>query len=54
MKTSQAGGMSNLNVEKKRKHIQKATKRVQKMLLRFTRRQTKPINYAKRLSKFRM
>lgn len=51
MNTSQAGGMS---VERKRKNINKATKRVKRMLLRFTRRQSKPINYAKRLSKLRM
>ena len=49
MNSSQAGGA----IEKKRKNILKTTRRVQKLLSRFTRRRGQHINYAKRLSKLR-
>jgi len=53
--TNQAGGsFSEMSIERKRKKMHKATKRVQRMLLKFTRRQNKPTNYAKRLLKFRL
>jgi hypothetical protein len=45
--TKQSGGAA---VKKK---IQQSTRRVQRMLRHFTRRKTKPLNYAKQLSKFR-
>ena len=46
--TKQSGGAA---VKKK---IQQSTRRVQRMLRHFTRRKTKPLNYAKQLSKFRL
>ena len=48
------GGFAGMSIEKRRKKMHKATKRVQRMLLKFTRRQNKPTNYEKRLLKFRL
>ena len=53
--SGQTGGTFNeMSIERKRKKMHKATKRVQRMLSKFTRRQNKTTNYAKRLLKFRL
>ena len=52
-KSQNGGSCSGMSVERKRKNINKATKRLKRMLSRFTRRRTKPINYAKYINKAR-
>ena len=51
MKTSQAGG--GMSIEKKRKNIQRTTKRVKRMLSRFTRKRDLKTNYSKYINKAR-